>query len=99
MPRHSAGSVGTYDRTVVHTYVRYALIVFITNDTALCMFEHISHIQNSIAYREFPVSIQVQGCGETDLYTLYYKGQVTQLHCGLKALYQHIVAKNRSHDV
>ena len=59
MPRHSAGSVGTYDH---HT-----LIVFITNDTALRMLER---IQNSIANREFLESIQVQGCGDTGLYTL-----------------------------
>ena len=66
MPRHSAGSVGLYSGT----YVRLMLIVFITNDTTLRMLKHISHVQNSIANREFPVSIQVQGCGETGLYTL-----------------------------
>ena len=51
-------------------YVHHTLIVFITIDTALRMLELISHVQNSIANREFPVSIQVQGCGETGLYTL-----------------------------
>ena len=51
-------------------YVCPTLIVFITNDTALRMLEHISHVQSSIANREFPVSIQVQGCGETGLITL-----------------------------
>ena len=30
----------------------------------------ISHVQNSVANREFPVSIHVQGCGEIGLYTL-----------------------------
>ena len=59
VPRDSAGSVGTYNR---HT-----LIVFITNNTALRMFEH---IQNSIANREFLASIQAQGWGDTGLYTL-----------------------------
>ena len=66
MPRHIAGSVCT----AVRTYVCPTLIVFITNDTVLCMLEHTSHVQNSIANREFPVSIQVQGCGEIGLYTL-----------------------------
>ena len=55
---------------MVRTYVRRTLIVFITNDTALRMLGHIGHVLYSIANREFPVSIQVQGCGETDLYTL-----------------------------
>ena len=66
VPRHSAGSIGLFDRTAVRT----TLIVFITNDTALHMLEQISHVQNSIANREFPVSIQVQECGETGLYAL-----------------------------
>ena len=34
------------------------------------MLEHISHVQNSIANRELSLSIQVQECGETGLYTL-----------------------------
>ena len=55
---------------MVRTYVHQTLIVFITNNTALRMLQHISHVQNSIANREFPVSIQVQGCGEIGLYTL-----------------------------
>ena len=57
--RHSAGSVGPYGGT----YVCRTLIVFITNNTALCMLGHIGHVLYSIANREFPVSIQVQGCG------------------------------------
>ena len=59
-----------FNRTAVHTYVCRTLIVFIINDAALCMLEHISHVQNYIANREFPVSIQVQGYGETGVYTL-----------------------------
>ena len=31
---------------------------------------HVSHVQKSIASKEFQLSIQVQGCGETGLYTL-----------------------------
>ena len=45
----------------------YTLIVFITNDTALPMLEYISHVLQN---REFPVSVKVQGSGETGLYTL-----------------------------
>ena len=40
VPRHNAGSVGTYDRMVVCTYVRCMLIIFITNDTALRMLKY-----------------------------------------------------------
>ena len=43
--RHNAGSVGTSDCTVVRTYIRRTLIIFITNDTALHMLKHISHVQ------------------------------------------------------
>ena len=39
--RHSAGM---YDRMAVRTYVCHTLIVFITNDTALRMFEHIKRL-------------------------------------------------------
>ena len=38
--------------------MRRMLIIFIINSTALSMHEHISHIQNSIVNREFPLSIQ-----------------------------------------
>ena len=67
MLRHSAGCVGTFDRTAIRTYVHHTLVVFITNDTTLRMLEYISHVLQN---REFPVSVQVQGCGETGLYTL-----------------------------
>ena len=67
MLRHSAESVGTFDRMAVHTYVHRMLIVFITNDTALRMLEYISPVLQN---RKFPVSVRVQGCGETGLYTL-----------------------------
>ena len=30
----------------------------------------LKHIRHSIANREFPLSIQVQGCGDAGLYTL-----------------------------
>ena len=66
VPRHSAGSVGMYNRWpyVCTLYVNYI------HNQRYC-FTHarayISHVQNSIANKEFPVSIQVQGCGETGL--------------------------------
>ena len=76
MPRHSAGSIGTFDRTAIHTYVRHTLTVFITNDTTLRMLEYISCVLRN---REFPVSVQVQGCGETGLCTLQVASCMTTL--------------------
>ena len=58
--RDGAGSVGTYNHTAIRAYACHTLIIFITNYTVLRMFKHnISHVQNSIANWEFPVSVHV----------------------------------------
>ena len=57
VPRLSAGSLGTYDRLTDCTAICRAVIIFITNSSALHTLENTSLIQNSIANREFPLYI------------------------------------------